>query len=226
MATGGDDRGDDPVRRVGLRLSGVGGAMKLGILADIHEHVRELRRAIDVLRGLGAERFVVLGDVFETGQRIEETVRLLREVGAVGVWGNHDLGLCHEPTAAVRARYAAVVGYMETLRPRLELAGCLFTHGLPCWDATDPAVYYLGERPETPEGLAGAFGAPSHPVSFVGHFHRWLAATPEGLLPWDGRSSLQLQPGRRYLIVVGAVCDGLCALFDTEKSLLTPLGEG
>jgi Calcineurin-like phosphoesterase superfamily domain len=135
--------------------------MKIGILADIHEHVRELRRAIDVLRGLGAERFVVLGDVFETGQRIEETVRLLREVGAVDVWGNHDLGLCHEPTAAVRARYAAVVGYMETLRPRLELAGCLFTHGLPRWDATDPSVYYLGERPETPEGLAGAFGAPS-----------------------------------------------------------------
>jgi predicted phosphodiesterase len=200
--------------------------MKLGLLADIHEQTRQLQKAIAVLQEHGAERFVVLGDVFETGKRIEETVRLLREVEAVGVWGNHDLGLCHEPTAAIRARYAAVLDFMQTLRPRLELAGCLFTHGLPCWDATDPAVYYLGERPETPEGLAGAFAASSQPVSFVGHFHRWLAATPEGRLVWDGRSPLPLRPGRRYLIVVGAVCDGWCALFDTETNLLTPLGEG
>jgi hypothetical protein len=115
---------------------------------------------------------------------------------------------------------------MRTLRPRLELEGYLFSHGLPCWDATDPTVCYLGERPETPGGLAGTFGASSHPGSFVGHFHRWLAATTEGLLSWEGRDPLVLQPGQRYLIVVGAVCDGRCALFDTETSVLTPLGEG
>ena len=61
--------------------------MKLGILADIHEHTRELRKALAVLHEHGAERFVVLGDVFETGKRIEQTVRLLRQVEAVGVWG-------------------------------------------------------------------------------------------------------------------------------------------
>ncbi len=56
--------------------------MKLGVLADIHEHVRVLRRVIDALTRLGAERLVVLGDVFETGQRIEETVALLRDKGS------------------------------------------------------------------------------------------------------------------------------------------------
>jgi hypothetical protein len=44
-----------------------------------------------------------------------------------------------------------VLDFMATLRPRLEVGGCLFTHGLPCWDAADPAVYYLGARPETDE---------------------------------------------------------------------------
>jgi predicted phosphodiesterase len=196
--------------------------MKLGILADIHEHVEELRRAIDVLRRGGADRFVVLGDVFETGKRIEQTVDLLRQVRAVGVWGNHDLGLCDRPTAAVRASYAAVVEYMETLRPRLELGGCLFTHGLPCWDATDPAVYYVGQRPETPEGLAGTFGASAQSVSFVGHFHRWLLGTPAGPSPWRGDGPVRLDGRERHLVVVHAVCDGRCALYDTDTSELTP----
>ncbi len=49
--------------------------MRLGILADIHEQVRRLRKAIAVLQEHGADRFVVLGDVFDTGQRIEQTVR-------------------------------------------------------------------------------------------------------------------------------------------------------
>jgi hypothetical protein len=201
--------------------------MKLGILADIHEEVERLRRAIDLLSRHKAERFVVLGDVFETGRRIEETVRLLGEVQAVGVWGNHDLGLCDRPTAAVCAKYAGpVLDYMRTLLPRLELEGCLFTHGLPCWDAADPVVYYLGERPGTPEGLARSFAASSQPVSFVGHFHRWLAATPEGRLSWDGRMPLLLRPGQHYLVVVGAVADGWCALYDTGGRWLTPLGEG
>jgi hypothetical protein len=118
-----------------------------------------------------------------------------------------------------------VLDYMQSLRPRLELGGCLFTHGLPGWDATDPVVYYLGERPETPRGLANSFAAASQPVSFVGHFHRWLAATPEGRLPWDGRSRLLLQPDQRYLVVVAAVADGCCAVYDTGANELTPFGE-
>jgi hypothetical protein len=59
--------------------------MKLGLLADTHEHTRRLQKAIAVLEQHGAERFVVLGDVLDTGKRIERTVRLLQQVRAVGV---------------------------------------------------------------------------------------------------------------------------------------------
>jgi predicted phosphodiesterase len=65
--------------------------MKLGLLADIHEQTGQLRKAIAVLRRHGVDRFVALGDIFETGQRMEETVCMLQEVEAVGVWGNHDV---------------------------------------------------------------------------------------------------------------------------------------
>jgi hypothetical protein len=157
--------------------------MKLGVLADIHEQVEALRRAIAALRRQGADRFVVLGDVFETGQRIEETVRLLREVDAVVVWGNHDLGLCHEPTETIRARYAAVQDYMQALRPRLELEGCLFTHVEPWLDPHKVEdLWYFDGPPDTPDKLARSFAASSQPVSFVGHFHRWLLGTPDSRL--------------------------------------------
>jgi predicted phosphodiesterase len=194
--------------------------MRLGILADLHEDVEGLRLALDLLRG-NADRVVVLGDLFETGRRVEQTVALLAEAGAVGVWGNHDLGLCHEPTERMRARYPGVFAFTQTLRPRLDLEGCLFCHGLPQWDATDPVVYYLGARPETAEGRNDAFHASPGRVTFVGHFHRWLAATPDGLLPWDGGEPLLLE-GQRYLVVVAAVCDGWCATFDTVSNRLVP----
>src|SRR5262245_26709063 len=113
--------------------------MKLGILTDIHEDVERLRLALQHFRQEEVEQVVLLGDVFDTGERLRETVSLLAGAKAVGVWGNHDLGLCHEPAMRVRERYAGpVLDFMRTLQPRLELAGCLFTHGLPHWDATDP----------------------------------------------------------------------------------------
>ncbi len=166
----------------------------------------------------------MLGDVvFETGRRLHETLALLAEAGAVGVWDNHDLGRCHEPDEQFKKRYAGpVFDFMQTLHPRLELEGLLFTHGLPYKDPTDPIAYYLGERPETADGQASSFAASSHPVLFVGHFHRWLVASSSGRLPWDGTEPIRLRPDERYLVVVAAVCDGWCAVFDTDSRVMTP----
>ena len=204
--------------------------MRIGILTDVHEHVPHLRSALERCRREGVEQLIVLGDVFDTGQRLTETVELLAHAGIVGVWGNHELGLCHQPEERIRRTYAGpVLEFMSTLRPRLELEDCLFTHGLPCWDPTDPVVYYLGERAESAAGLARSFEAVPHTVLFLGHFHRWLAATPRGCLDWDGTAPLQFQPGERYLVVIAAVADGWCAVYDTaarrlEPQRLTPSG--
>src|SRR5262245_55267347 len=64
-------------RYLGHRFGDDRNPMKLGLLADIHEHTEHLRKAIAVLQRHGADRFVVLGDVCETGQRIAETIDLL-----------------------------------------------------------------------------------------------------------------------------------------------------
>jgi len=55
--------------------------MRLGLIADIHEHVEFLRAALDRFRQEQVERVVVLGDVFETGERIEEICRVLAKAG-------------------------------------------------------------------------------------------------------------------------------------------------
>jgi len=59
--------------------------MKLGLLTDIHEHVEFLRLALARFERQRVEQIVVIGDTFETGQRIDETCRLLAEARAIGV---------------------------------------------------------------------------------------------------------------------------------------------
>ena len=67
--------------------------MKIGILADVHEDVGNLHKALAVLRAGAADRLIFLGDLCGRMTALEETVAALDDAGVVGVWGNHDLGL-------------------------------------------------------------------------------------------------------------------------------------
>jgi hypothetical protein len=198
--------------------------MRIGILTDIHEEIAFLTLALERLRRERVDQVVFLGDVCCTGERLAETVALLGTASPVGVWGNHDFGLCGEPDPVTRQRYTApVLDFMATLRPRLELAGCLFTHVEPWLDPTDLAqLWWFEGPPDTPEKAARSFDAWPHRVMFCGHFHRWLAATESGCVEWDGGRPLVLTPPERYLVVVAAVCDGKFAVFDTETHELLP----
>ncbi len=199
--------------------------MRIGILADVHEHLSHLRWATDVLCEQKADRIVFLGDVFELGHHLKETVDLLAEAGAIGVWGNHDFGLCRDnPRPEDRQRYGeAVLEFMGSLQPRLELEGCHFTHIEPWLDPEKiEDLWYFEGLPETPSHLARSFAAVPNRLMFMGHYHHWLLATPEGVQPWAGDRPIVLDAAQRYLVAVHAVCDGRCALFDTGTSELFP----
>jgi predicted phosphodiesterase len=197
--------------------------MRLGLLTDIHEHVEHLRSALHRLRAERVDQIVVIGDVFETGQRIEETCRLLAEARAIGVWGNHDYGLCVDPHPRVIERYPpAVIDYMASLKPRLEIGGCHFMHVEPWLNPDDIADLWYYEGPPDHHGkLARIFGAVPHRMLFAGHYHKWLLATPTRIDGWQGDVPVRLHDDR-YFAVVGAVCDGCCAVFDTASSELAP----
>jgi hypothetical protein len=197
--------------------------MRLGILADIHEELPFLRWSLEFFPSLGVDRIIVLGDIHCLGKHLAETVALLAAANATGVWGNHDFGLCRDVPPRLRDRYAGpVLDYMGALQPRLEVADCLFSHVEPWLDPESVEdLWYFDGPPDTPEKATRSFAAVPHQHLFVGHYHRWLMATPSGMLAWQGEGPVVLSPGR-FLVAVGAVCAGQCAVFDTETRVLLP----
>ena len=197
--------------------------MKLGLIADIHERAEHLRVALRTFRAEHVDQVVVIGDVFEMGQRIEETCRLLIEAHAVGVWGNHDFGLAVNDVDPTRPKYSdRVVRFMRSLRPRLLIEDCHFCHIEPWLDPEDlNDLWYFDGLPETQDRIARIFAAVSSRRLFSGHYHRWLYATPHRLMPWRGEGAVSLASGRSF-VVVDALCEGHYAVFDTESAQLAP----
>ena len=198
--------------------------MKIGILADIHAHTGNLKKAVARLRKADVDVFVVLGDVIYNRTNATETVAMLRDCEAIGVWGNHELGLCVEPDADVCAGYDdSVLSFLGTLAPNLELGGCLFSHTFPNEDARDPLSYYVDRLPDEEDALDGCFSTLPHRLMMIGHFHRWFAANTSGPIAWNGERTIELEPKERYFVVIGAVMDGQAAIVDTAQNVLIPV---
>ncbi|MBS0267262.1 MAG: metallophosphoesterase family protein [Planctomycetes bacterium] len=198
--------------------------MRLGLITDIHEHVENLQAALDALRAENVDQIVMIGDVVAMTDRLEETCRLLADAQVIGVWGNHDYGLCRHVTDELRGRYSStVIDYMATLQPRLEIDGCLFMHVEPWLDPESLADLWYFEGPLSVHGnVARIFAAVPHRRIFAGHYHRWLLARPEGLDDWNGQSPIQLNADRSF-VVVGALCEGHFATLDTTTGWLSPV---
>ena len=151
----------------------------------------------------------------------------LRQAHAVGVWGNHDIGLCHRVEGRARARYpAAALDYLAALRPRPVVGGCHYSHVEPPVDPSDAqALRACAEG--GPLDLAGRarrrFAAVEQRLVFVSHYHRWLAATANGQVGWRGEGPLSQAGTGRYCVVTGAAFQGLCGVLDTGRCELTPL---
>lgn len=195
--------------------------MLLGLLADIHEAVEPLATAVRELKARRVDAFVILGDVLETGERIDEAVALLTALPGAGVWGNHDFGLCGEVHPSVRAQFSATtLDYFARLRPWVDLGGCRFQHIDPHLDPEKlEDLWRFSTVEERIEGLARS----PHARVFVGHLHGWGLFTPERQIPWDGEETFHYRGDQRYLTVVNSVCDGWCAVMNTDSDELEPV---
>src|SRR5919199_1663179 len=101
--------------------------MRIGLVTDVHDHVEQLARALELFRQRGVDAVVSLGDacdLFTPRTRCGEVAALLESANAVGVWGNHDFMLCHDVSDRVRRKYPAeALRFLSTIRPRLVLGG-------------------------------------------------------------------------------------------------------
>jgi hypothetical protein len=207
--------------------------MRLGLVTDVHNHARELAQALTLFAERGVNRVVTIGDTcdafgaFGPGDgAATEVAELLSACGAVGVWGNHDFVLCGDVTPKVRSRFpAAVFQFMARMQPQLLIDECYFSHKESSVDPHDVLqLWDISDRPlDLMERARSAFAAVSHRWQFIGHYHRWWAATPSGPVGWDGSSPLVFERDQRYLVIVAAVFDGWCGILDTDARCLQPL---
>lgn len=195
--------------------------MRLGLLTDIHEAVELLAVAVRELQARRVEAYVMLGDVLDRGERVEETVAQLRSLTGVGVWGNHDLGLCGDVAPSVRAQFSAVtLDYFARLRPWVEFEGVRFQHIDP---HLDPERLEDLWRFPTVEERIGGLRQCHHRRVCVGHLHQWGVFTPRRQIVWEGEGTFRYEPDERYLTAVHAVVDGWCAVLDTSRDELEPI---
>lgn len=203
--------------------------MLIGLITDVHNQTRELSAALALFRERSVDQVVTIGDTcdaFSNGAGADEVVAMLADCGAVGVWGNHDFTLCHDVNTTVREYYSRdVLAVMARMVPRLSIGSCHFSHMESSVDPYDVAqLWSMTAEPLSMMDRASlAFAAVDARRQFVGHYHRWWAATPGGPIDWSGDRPLRLAERERYFIVVAAVCDGWCAVLDTERGLLEPL---
>jgi predicted phosphodiesterase len=208
--------------------------MRIAILSDIHANLPALDAVLAALGPVDAVWH--LGDVVGYGPHPDEVVARLRDMGAVGVRGNHDAaaldpGMAEEFNVDARRAIEWTAGritpatraWLSGLPERREIEGITLVHGSP----RDPTWEYITSSTGAGENLAAfatahlLFGHTHLPVVF-----RDRAGRMETLVPTDG-SSVTLDAGRILANPgsVGQPRDGdpraSAAILDTAAETLT-----
>lgn len=185
--------------------------MRVAVLSDIHSNLGALDA---VLAAAGVVDAVwELGDIVGYGPDPNGVVARLREVGAIGVRGNHDAAACggseidwFNPDARQAMEWtrrqvsAETVAWLRSLPDRLPLDGCELVHGSP----REPLWEYITSVPVARANLA----ALERPIGLNGHTHIPVAFVEDdgrvgAMGPHDG-SQLELGD-RRALLNPGSV---------------------
>ena len=182
--------------------------MLVAVLSDIHSNLEALEA---VLGSIGTvDAIWHLGDVVGNGPEPEAVVARLREIGAVGVKGNHDAAVCGSLSMEDFNPDARAAD--EWTRARIDQATLAYLEGLPetlAPEGTDFTLVHGSARGPIWEYLTDTFGARENMGFFetrfclVGHTHQPLVLRErrshvEALVP-DPESRLALDKRRAFL---------------------------
>ncbi len=142
--------------------------MKIGLIADIHGDEAGLRRALDLLDGLGAERILCAGDLVERGSRGDAVIDLIRQRGIPCVKGNHEYIMLSKQESLEETGSPGGLGSRCLTRRWPSSRRCRTLKALSlaasrsCWRTPRPGtISPLSTRPAAPTCSGASSGAPN-----------------------------------------------------------------
>ena len=191
----------------------------IGLISDSHSNNLLMTRAIDILIDKGAKNLIHLGDACDSikPEKADEAVEILNRYNVNAVMGNNEYVLISEYLASnSNTLKDATVSFLRELPYTLKIRDICFTHSTPFdWPAAtrQPITNYLpflkGENPP-------------FRIIFTGHSHGTsvIEIGDEGYksLKNESGKTIHLHEDRVYAVTIGAIEDGICAIFDSEKS--------
>ncbi len=192
-------------------------------MADSHGNLKATKKAIEVLRKEGAESLIHLGDCFDSlrNDSLTAIVKLLKDNSVAVVKGNNDHQiekLLKDNSYEEGEGRGGVLSFIEDLPMIMVMKDLCFAHSLP-FDAL--RSFYEPIDIGSAKRARGIFKNTPYRIVFAGHSHipvffRWKEghATRETIMPGQ---ALSIEKSERYIMIVGAVYGGECALYDRDS---------
>ncbi len=213
------------------------GAMRIGILSDIHSNLEALSETLAALEKLHPDTVICLGDVVGYGASPNECCELVRKACSVTLLGNHDAAVCGRMDYSFyydAARHALDwtsgrlapdhLSWLEGLPYGHQLEGAGFSHGNPL----DPQSFeYVFAVEQAHDLLPHLSRLPD--VSFVGHSHlcKTFALHGSDEVHEVLSSRFALRRGYKYVVSVGSVgqprdCDNRAGfvIYDSSQRVI------
>jgi diadenosine tetraphosphatase ApaH/serine/threonine PP2A family protein phosphatase len=186
--------------------------MRYGIFSDVHSNLEALSAVISAYKHERIDRYLCIGDIVGYATDCHDCIRLVKDLKARIVAGNHDWGASGQldleyfnPSAKEALVWTAKV---------LSQAESDFLRGLPLAHSEENFIlvhatldspqefYYLNNYDEAER----TFALLDRQICFVGHTHRpgVFVETQENLF-YKPLGKLQLEDKKRYIINVGSV---------------------
>lgn len=187
----------------------------VGLIADSHGRIDLMELAVEALDRLGAQTIVHLGDICDSlaPLTLEKALPLIEGRGLLCVLGNNEYAVVAK-TRELDGRNlpGAVVAFLESLPYTIAMGDVTFCHAAPYpWPAS--------LRWPHPGILPGGSGPEPFRILFRGHSHTpSVVEIRDGACReiYDGSGAASLDRGSRYVVTVGALEQGLFALYDPK----------
>jgi predicted phosphodiesterase len=199
---------------------------RIGLIADSHGNLTAMQACIQLLQeNRGVRDFIHLGDLFDSLQRshIDEMIQALIRLNLSMVRGNNDFHIQNMLASGASMQLPdndrpRILSFLESLPMKIVYPDICFTHSLP-FDSIR-SLYEPVDNGTTIRAKQIFQQTPYHLIC-CGHSHtpvlfrfRAGVVTRECI---NLKEAIFLDPGERYIIVVGASENGECGVLDCSQ---------